>query len=217
MQNLFKPGDKVQFVDKKGDICLSQIYYYQFDTDIHDVKHGDVKFQTNNNIGTVIRIDNLVVVVEFIDRHGAEIRLGFNPVYLRPIQIYQKTVTIIDWEMVPLGTFFEWGQTVGRINIVGNYFYFCSDTKSGINEKRRWGYKYSYGISKKELENYFKNIQIILSDVCPEGHIVPDDIEENFHTDMAGYTPIICRGNVKFGCQTIPNSLIRELVSSLRD
>lgn len=218
MEKTFKPGDQVQFLNNAGELCTNEINFNSFTGGIPDVKHGSIEFKHGINIGTVIRVEKNLIIVEFIDTRGDEVRLGFYPQYLRlKNQTYLKTITIIDWENVPSGTFFTWNGVVGRINIVGSNFYFCSDTRSGADVNMKWGYKHSWVVEKNALNTIFSGNSITLSDTCPEGHIVPDEMEVDFHTEMAGYTPVICKGNVKFGCQTIPNSLIRELVAKLRD
>jgi len=218
MEKTFKPGDQVQFLNNSGELCVDGICHLSFTGIIPDVQHGDTKFQHGINIGTVIRVDENLVIVEFTDSYSNRVRLGYYPKYLKvKTNSYLKTITFIDWENVPSGTFFTWGSAVGRINIVGDTFYFCSNERSGADENMKWGYKYSWKVEKYALKVVFENKNITLSDTCPEGHTVPDEMEVDFHTDMAGYTPVICKGSVKFGCQTIPNSLIRELVAKLRD
>jgi hypothetical protein len=220
MEKTFKPGDQVQFLNHRGELCTNEIYHNSYTGNIYDVKHGDEDFKNKINIGTVIRVEveKNLIITEFDDIRGNKVRLGFYPQYLRlKNQAYLKTITIIDWENVPSGTFFTWGSAVGRINIVGENFYFCSDERSGADENMKWGYKYSWKVAKSNLNIKFSGINITLSDTCPEGHIVPEEAEVDFHIKIAGYTPVICKGNVKFGCQTIPNSLIRELVAELRD
>lgn len=217
MEKTFKPGDKVQFLDNDGKLCVDGIYHNSYIGDIHDVKHGSLVFENGINIGTVIRTEKELVVVEYIDKNNEKVRLDFYPQYLTLKNPYLKTVTVIDWESVPLGTFFTWNDVVGKINIVGNYFYLCSDKMSGVNEELKWGYKYSWKVHRLDIDNWSKFKNITLSDVCPEGHTIPEEVETDFHTEMAGYTPVIRKGSVKFGCQTIPNSVIRELVANLRD
>jgi hypothetical protein len=218
MEKTFKPGDQVQFLNNNGELRTNGICHSSFTGSIPDVQHGDTKFQHGINIGTVIRVDENLVIVEFTDSSSSKVRLGFYPKYLKVKNpSYLKTITIIDWENVPSGTFFTWEGVVGKINIEGDWFYLCNDTRSGADENMKWGYKYSWKVRKNDLSTLFSGTNITLSDTCPEGHTVPDEMEVDFHTEMAGYTPVICKGNVKFGCQTIPNSLIRELVAKLRD
>jgi hypothetical protein len=219
----FKPGDKVQFIGNDKEI-VNNIHYYMYETDIKDIKHGNTSFHGGINIGTVIRMENKMVVAEFTDERGRQVRLAFYPKHVKLIKTKKSyTKTIIDWENVPVGTYFVWNVSgsgkiaTGRINIVDGYVYLCNNEHSGADEHILWGYKYSYAYSLECTIELLNPDHITLSDTCPKGHIIPELVEKNFHTEMAGYTPIICKGKVKFGCQTIPNSLIRELAASLKD
>lgn len=132
-----------------------------------------------------------------------------------------------NWDNVPVGTKFTayienysdlnpYGTIYveGRIQKENDQIFLCQDDKNGQDAADKLGYPYSWSLGDGSEPNLKRNGAIITS-LTLDPQFKP--ILEWDGDVIAGYTPNINRGHVKFGCRSISNEDIRKLVSMLID
>lgn len=122
---------------------------------------------------------------------------------------YTILIPTINWKKVPKGAKIKCKinkkPVEGRITIENQKIFVCHNIPAfaGASPKNRLGYNFGWTLDSKvtdiELTPPEKNYKI------------PEVLE------IAGYTPIIEKGRVKFGCKTVSNTTIRKLVKLLKD
>lgn len=128
-----------------------------------------------------------------------------------------KTVKKFDGSKLKTGMCFtasiEGMQTKGQIFVENkNNLYLCQNAKNGASTKNKLNYLYSWVIINNDLEEAaVKNL--VITDI-PKGWKIPEVAKP---LQIAGYEAIVEKGLVKFGCKTVKNNEIRELVKRLKD
>lgn len=123
-----------------------------------------------------------------------------------------------DWDNVPVGTKFtayiENYYVEGRIQKEDDQIFLCQDDKDGQNAADKLGYPCSWTVDNGD-ESKLKSNSTIITSLTLDPQFKP--IVEWDGDDIAGYTPKINRGHVRFGCRPVSNEDIRKLASMLVD
>lgn len=144
---------------------------------------------------------------------------------IKPVwQTSSKTIEVqtIDWAKLPTGSRVKGVYNKKPFNgLVYNYpkgkvLWICQDVYDGSAAPNRLGFKKSYGIWYDRDSNPMSNViehQLWFEEPAPD--FVPPKIWSK--GEVAGYTPEFKSGGVKFGCKTVSNKTILELVEYLID
>lgn len=123
-----------------------------------------------------------------------------------------------DWDNVPVGTkytaYIENYYVEGRIQKQDGEIFLCQDDKNGQDAADKLGYPHSWTIGDGS-EAHLDRHGTIITSLTLDPQYKP--ILEWDGDDIAGYTPKINRGHVKFGCRPVSNEDIRKLASMLVD
>ena len=130
--------------------------------------------------------------------------------------LFKEVVTKVpQWENVPAGTKFKakiegmWCE--GRIQKEGDTIYLCQNVKNGSDADNKLGYHHSWTINDGSIDKLKSNsVEIFDLELDPT-------FQAPWNKNIAGYIPSIHEGYVMFGCKTVTNDDIRELVKHLKD
>jgi len=130
--------------------------------------------------------------------------------------LFKEVVTKVpQWENVPVGTKFKakiegtWCE--GRIQKEGSDIYLCQNEKNGSDADNKLGYHNSWTINDGSIDKLKSNsVEIFDLELDPT-------FQAPWNKKIAGYIPSIHEGYVTFGCKTVTNDDIRELVKHLKD
>ena len=129
--------------------------------------------------------------------------------------LFKEIVTKVpQWENVPVGTKFEarieGTLCKGRIQKEGGDIYLCQNEKNGCDADDKLGYFHSWNIGNGSLAKLEQTGVLVID-------LELDPTFQTWNKEIAGYIPSIREGYVKFGCKTVTNDDIRELVKHLKD
>jgi hypothetical protein len=130
--------------------------------------------------------------------------------------LFKEVVTKVpQWENVPVGTKFKakiegmWCE--GRIQKEHGDIYLCQNEKDGSTADNKLGYHHSWTVNDGSIDKLKSNsVEIFDLELDPT-------FQAPWSKRIAGYIPSIYEGYVKFGCTTVTNDDIRELVKHLKD
>jgi hypothetical protein len=130
--------------------------------------------------------------------------------------LFKEVLTKVpQWENVPVGTKFKakiegmWCE--GRIQKEYGDILLCQDVKNGSDADNKLGYHHSWTVNDGSIDKLKSNsVEIFDLELDPTFQVP-------WSKKIAGYIPSIYEGYVKFGCTTVTNDDIRELVKHLKD
>lgn len=132
---------------------------------------------------------------------------------------YTKTITVIDWEKVPNGSFFtatiKGKKATGRINKEANgKIRLVQNSKQGKStSSQMYGFKYAWGAERglpSELKQFHVN-NLTIIDKAPKGFKVP--VPEIM---IGGSNVVFNKGNIQVGCTTVDNATVKEVTKRLK-